>query len=300
VSDLGLEVHHALLAGRAVGGIARSLAHLAIWRPLLLAVVFWILYTGAATLHQIAAAAPPDVREVRAECTLTPSDKAQGVYRNWVTCQPGTGAVLISNTYSYERPAAAAGYAAGLFRLGAMVTTIGAVTVGALKLIGGGVARSQRRHPGRVKAAVDHVKHENARARRDVAATKARLGKVGERRARQWGRRWSAEAAAGEPYSSPGAVDRWLLRQTKPKSQRKADRAAKKIGRAHQRRETAEVDSMWAAELAAPEPRLNPLDGPPLSPVQRADYAGRLVDRAEADRQRLAAETAALFEGSRP
>jgi hypothetical protein len=95
---------------------------------------------------------------------------------------------------------------------------------------------------------------------------------------------------------------RWLLRQTKPpktKAAKKADRAAKKIGKADKRRQTAELDAEWATELAAPEHQtlLDPTDGPPLSPVQRAEYAER---REMSDREHLAAVTAALFEGSTP
>jgi hypothetical protein len=265
------EAHHALLAGRATLGIGR----LIVWRPLLCAAIFWTLYALAAGMASTAAAAPPDVRHIS-----------------------GTDVVT---TYDYTSVARTAATTATWMQLLATVTTIGAVTIGTLRLVS--FRSAQRRSRNRLAVAASYIGAENRRAKRDVANAKARLGKVGEKRAGQWGKRWSREAAAGETYSNPGAVDRWLLRQTKPpktKAAKKADRAAKKIGKADQRRQAAELDAEWDAELAAPLERatlLDPTDGPPLSPVQRAEYAERLK---MSDRERLAADTAALFEGSTP
>jgi hypothetical protein len=285
--------------GQSVGGLWRALFRL----PAVFAIGAWIAYGIFAGIGSAAAANPIEVREVRAQCTALPSDEAQGVYRNWATCQPGTGAVIMTNTYDHRPIANAMGQAASWALLFASVFTIGTFTACVLSLCGvtgPGRERHRRRHLAR---ATEHIQRERARADRDVRATKARLGKVGQHRARKWGKRWSREAAAGETYSNPGAVDRWLLRQTKPpktKAAKKADRAAKKIGKADKRRQTAELDAEWATELAAPiehQTLLDPTDGPPLSPVQRAEYAERIE---MSDRERLAADTAALFEGSAP
>jgi type II secretory pathway pseudopilin PulG len=239
--------------------------------------VAWTLYGMLMSLHAVASATPDEVREVRAG-----------------------QAVIITNTYSYSGLATTAHIAAQWALLFASIGTFGLVATAILSVFGSSHRRARR--DSRVMAAGRHISAENRRARSDVAGARARLGKVGDRRARKWGKRWSREAAAGETYSEPGAVDRWLLRQTKPPKTRKArraDRAAKKIGKADKRRQTAELDAEWATELAAPEHQtlLDPTDGPPLSPVQRAEYAER---REMSDREHLAAVTAALFEGSTP
>jgi hypothetical protein len=293
---------NALFVGREVGQSVGGLWHAFFRIPVVFAIICWLAYGVFAGISATAAANPIEVREVRAQCTALPSAEAQGVYRNWATCQPGTGAVLMTNTYDHRPIASAMGLAAQWAFLFASVFTLGAATAGLLSLCGATGPARERRRGRHVSRAASHVQREHARARRDVAQAKARLGKVGERRRGQWAKRWSREAAGGEVYSEPGRVDRWLLRQTKPPKTRvakKADKAAKKIGKADKRRTDAELDAEWKVELAPVErpSLLKPDDGPPLSPVQRAEYAERLE---MSDRERLAADTAALFEGSRP
>jgi type II secretory pathway pseudopilin PulG len=275
---MSAEAHHALLVGRGLVAGGRGLGRALIWHPAIFAMVAWTLYGMLMSLHAVASATPDEVREVRAG-----------------------QAVIITNTYSYSGLATTAHIAAQWALLFASIGTFGLVATAILSVFGSSHRRARR--DSRVMAAGRHISAENRRARSDVAGARARLGKVGDRRARKWGKRWSREAAAGETYSEPGAVDRWLLRQTKPpktRKARKADRAAKKIGKADKRRQTAELDAEWDIELAAPvehQTLLDPTNGPPLSPVQRAEYAER---REMSDRERLAADTAALFEGSTP
>lgn len=224
--------------------------------PLLFAILAWLAYAAFAGIAASMAADLHPVRETRVSCSLTPGEAVPGVGRSWATCQLGKGNPIITNTYDLTRPHRAMTRGATYSLRAAMFFTVGTLAVAVFSLFGGArVRRARKRH---LANAVDHVQRGHARARRDVASTKARLGKVGERRAKRWGKRWSAEAAAGETYSNPGLVDRWLLRQTKPpktRTAKKADRAAKKIGKADERRRDTEADTEWEREIAAIEAR---------------------------------------------
>jgi hypothetical protein len=258
------------------------------------ALVAWLAFSTFTGISAGLSAHRIETREIRAQCSTS------GRVAGGPGCELGSGAVIMTNTYDHTRTIAAMDQSAAWSLRLASVFTAGAFCVAVFSIFGGSrrEARQRRRYVG---AAVDHVGREHRRAKSDVAQAKARLGKVGERRRGQWAKRWSREAAAGEVYSEPGRVDRWLLRQTKPPKTRvakKADRASKKIGKADKRRQAVELDAEWKVELGAPVERpslLKPDDGPPLSPVQRAEYAERLE---MSDRERLAADTAALFEGS--
>lgn len=288
---------NALFVGREVGSAGGGLLRAMFRIPAVFALACWLAYAAFAGIHAGIAAQPVQVREVRAQCTLGPSDEITAPGRKWGTCQPGTGEVIMTTTNDLTRVGNTMALGAVWFQRAAMVFTIGAGTVLTSSLLGHrGYRRWERPRP--VASTVAHVQDGQARARRDVAKAKARLGKVGESRRTAWAKRWSRQAAGDEPYSEPGRVDRWLIRQTKPPRSRKADKAAKRIGKASKRHRDQAIDAEWTAELGAAEPHLNPLDGPPLSPTQKADYADRLAVEAQATRDRLAAETAELFEGT--
>ncbi len=287
---------NALFVGREVGSAAGGLGRAMFRWPAAFAVACWLLYGVAAGLNQAALANLHPVREVRAQCTMGPSNEiTEG--RNWATCQPGTGEAIYSVTYDLSRPAAAAANAAGIFRLAASVFTVGALALVALSVLGSAsrTPGQPRRYVGRAAA---HVRREHSRAKRDVREAKARLGKVGDKRARKWGKRWSAEAAAGETYTRPGRVDRWILRQAKPpktRAAKKGERAAKKVGKAVKRAEQTSLDAEWAGELSAIEARMDGAgvrtstkkivrDGKKVGDAMRVD-AGGPASQLEAWRQ---------------
>jgi hypothetical protein len=281
---------HALHAGREVGFLATGLGRLAIRAPILFALVAWIAYAVFAGISQNLSANRIETRQIRVQCGM--SGRAAG----GPGCELGKGEVIHTNTYDHTRTIAAMDVAAARSLQGAAIFTVGTLAVAAFSFLGGSrrPARQRRRYVGE---AIDHVGREHRRAKSDVDAATARLGKVGERRQKQVGKRWSRQVAAGEIPTDLGPVDRWIMRKAKPpKAQRKANRAAKKVGKASKKAEAQVLDQEWATELA--RPHLNPLDGPPLSPVQRAEYAERQVDEAEAMRRRLATDTAEQFDGS--
>lgn len=288
-------VAHALHAGREVGFFASGLGRAMIRMPIVFAIAGWLAFTVFSGISKGLSINPIETRHIRSECGLT------GRAAGGPGCSLGSGEVIMTNTYDHRRTIAVMDQAAARSFQIASFFTVGAIAVAAFSFLGGSrrAPRQSRRYVGR---AVDHVQHEHARAQRDVTAVKARAGKAGEWRRNRIVKRWSREAAAGEAHSDLGAIDRWVMRQAKPtKEQRTANRTAKRIGKASKKAEQAQLDNEWNTELAAIErPRLNPLDGPPLSPVQAKEYAERQVDEAEAMRRRLAAETADLFDGSTP
>lgn len=285
---------HALHAGREVGFLASGLGRLMVRAPIVFAAIGWLAFSGFSGVAAARRANPIETRQIRSECGMT------GRAAGGPGCQLGAGAVIYEITYDHTRLIAAMDQGAARSLQVASVFTVGALAVAAFSFLGGSRrTRERKRHLAR---AVDHVGREHRRAKSDVAAASARLGKAGEWRQKQVGKRWSRQAAAGEVPTELGPVDRWVMRQAKPtKAQRKANQAAKRVGKASKKADERTLDAEWSAELAAIErPRLNPLDGPPLSPVQREEYAARQVDEATAARQRLATETADLFDRSTP
>jgi hypothetical protein len=286
----------ALHAGREAAFLATGLGRFMVRAPIVFAVLAWLAFSIFTGFSRSLSANPHETREVRSQCS------SSGRVAGGPGCELGTGVVIMTVTYDHTRTIAAMDQGAARSLQLASVFTAGAFCVAVFSLFGGSrrEARQRRRYIG---AAVDHVKDGRARAKRDVEGAKARLGKVGERRQKQVGRRWSRQVAAGEVPTELGPVDRWIFRQAKPpKAQRKAKRAARKVGKASEKAEQTAIDAEWASELATVErpTLLSPFDGPPLSPVQREEYAARQVDEAAAARQRLAIDTADLFDRSTP
>lgn len=285
-----MSASNALFVGREVGQGLSGLGRLMIRVPILFAILAWLAFGAFAGLSKGLAANPHETRQVRSECGL--SGRAAG----GPGCELGSGAVVMEVTYDHTRTIAAMDQGAARSLQVASVFTVGAIAVAFFSLFGGSrrAARQPRRYVGR---AVEHVQSNHARAQRDVATAKARAGKVGEWRRKRIVRRWSAEAAAGQPHSDLGALDRWVMRQEKPtKVQRKANRAAKKIGNATEKARADSLDAEWATEMHRATARLDPTDGPPLSPRQRTDYADRQADEAEANRKQVEADVAAMFD----
>lgn len=280
---------NALFVGREVGNAAGGLARLAIRAPIVFAVLAWLAFSVFSGIRQNLAANPIETRQIRSECGL--SGRAAG----GPGCSVGSGAVIMTVTYDHTRTIAAMDQGAARSFQIASFFTVGAIVVAVFSLFGG--SRRTRQPRRYLHRAAGHVRQQHARAQSDVTAARARLGKAGQWRRKRIVKRWSREAAAGETHSDLGVVDRWVMRQEKPtKVQRKANRAAKKIGKASRRREADTLDAEWAAELHRSEARLDPTDGPPLSPRQRIDHADRQVDRAETERKQVESDVAALFD----
>jgi hypothetical protein len=266
----------ALHAGREIGFLASGLGRAVIRMPFVFAVIAWVAYVAFAAIAANMAADLHPVRVTRASCS-------------WPRCELGQGDPIMTTEYDLTRPHAAMTTAAARSLQAATVFTVGSITVIGCSLFGGAArARRERRH--HLSRAVGHVRRENARARADVENARARLGKVGEWRQKQWGKRWSAQAAAGEVYTNPKLVDRWLMRQgPKPKEQRKADRAAKRISKASARKEQAEMQVLWAAEearLTTPDAKSRK-EAARIATAMRVD-AGGPKDQVEAWRQVIA------------
>lgn len=266
----GVELHHGLHAVRGLGTVARIGTLIGIFHPVICALIAWTLYAGLIGAQHAAASAPPDVRIIRAECTLTPSDQAQGLYRNWGTCQPGQGAELMRTTYSYQRIADVALIASWWARLAGSIFTVGALFLGVTG-IAGRVNLRRARRPSRIMAAGRRVAAENRRARDDVAQVRRVRGRWATRRRRKVEAREAAAALAGVALKRRSWRDRWAFKHgdanKPPKGARKAKRTAKKSKRSDKRAEKAydaDRKKTWPTGDPDYEPPFS--DPPPFPP----------------------------------
>lgn len=158
----------------------------------------------------------------------------------------------------------------------------------------------------RIKAGKAGVVADWKAAKGDADRVNKRLRRVGNWRARRWARRHAAERAHGAEYSRPGVVDRWLMRRADPP---KDTRVKKTVAKVRERLGTtkAERKAGPADYPGTAGPRLDPTDGPPLSPAQKDRYADRIAGRADAvrddaaaTRERVIADVAAMQNGAEP
>lgn len=139
----------------------------------------------------------------------------------------------------------------------------------------------------RIKAGHAGMVSDWRASKRDAAALDKRLGKVGAWRLKRWGRRWAAEDIAGATRSTPGVVDRWLIRRTDPPKTKLGRKAAKRRADKRAARKGPPADY---PDTPAARPHLDPNDGPPLSPRQRDEYAARQATEAQTVRARVRAD----------
>jgi hypothetical protein len=295
---------------RFVGWVGRR----GLFFPTSAAVFCWLAYYGLAQLAATWAATAPIVRSSQTVCEGT------GIGIHCALGDAGTGVgPVITNTFDWRPIGGVAAAAALAFLAGAMFTTVGALTVGVLKVLcgepasGGRVAGAHAGGPGGSSgaggrraggagrsrgplAAVAGVKADWKAAKRDATKVNKRLDRVGSFTAKRWGRRWAAEHRAGHDYSEPGSIARRLMRRVDPSEAAKkaAKQDAKERARAERQlakdrarelaAQTAEIHDRRSAENGQ-NARLDPTDGPPPAPANGHRPAERAPEVAGWERR---------------
>lgn len=282
------EMQSAAFTVRLGARFVRRLLHMSMWSPVVMAVIFWGLYGGLSSTGQTMAASQPQVVLHRVICS--------GVIPECHLTSDGSGAPLglgldgkpidLTSTTDLRPIGRMLQYLSLWFLLGALITTTGAVFLGAVRLLTGGTSR--RGAPGRgttpahalhsagrsggrgrsggIRGVVRGVQADHRAAKRDVRKVRRATAKAGTLTMSYWGRRWAKEQADGLEPSDMGPISRRLARHAPPpkhKTKRqkrkvakeaKADRKAKKsFNRARRRVKHEEVDLPALPEtLAAP------------------------------------------------
>jgi hypothetical protein len=235
-APLHFDLSHALVGARVgVRGVRWGIRFL-LFSPVLTALICWPLYAAMATVADTIAVTPQVERSMGIRCEDWPpkcmptSDGSGGFIPSKDGPQP-----LLTLTPT-GRPARTAALLADGFHIGAIVSSVGCMFLAVASLFKLTVRRATHRRG--IRAGARGVASDWKAGHRDARRARKGAGRIGMWRRNQWGRRWAAEREAGVPdeeLSSPGRVDRWLIRQTpKPKrtkAQRKADRAAKRAER---------------------------------------------------------------------
>jgi hypothetical protein len=230
-APLHLDLSHALVGARvATRGVRWGLRFL-VFSPVLTALICWPLYAAMATVADTIAVTPQVERSMGIRCEDWPpkcmptSDGSGGFIPSKDGPQP-----LLTLTPT-GRPARTAGLLADGFHIGAIVSSIGCMFLAVMSLCRLTVRRVKRRG---IRGAARGVASDWRAGHRDARQVR----RFGMWRRDAWGRQWAAEREAGVPdeeLSSPGRIDRWLMRQTRPpkktRAQRKADRKAKRAER---------------------------------------------------------------------
>jgi hypothetical protein len=294
---------HAIMAGRGIRRVACAVAlHPGWW-----AALCWFIWRALSVPANVLDLAGPATRSTEAACT------GEGItFRSCAPVPAGHGAAYMApTTMQLDHLAKTAAFVADLAHLAGMALATVAIAlfvfslfttpthmVGSdrrLRAVGRGIGRptvaaraANRGAYQRIRAPWGGFSTDWSASKRDAAAVDKRLARVGNYRARRWGRRWSAERAAGAAtYSCPRFYDRFLMRRADPPKSKLARKAAEK--RAAKRKARKAEPAPYPDETLPPPPppsptpasatKLDPDDGPPPSPRQRAEYASRLAAR---------------------
>lgn len=273
-----LSLQHAAMSVRTGGRILRRLGAASKVMPGLFALVCWFAWAYLQSVSQSAAAAVDVV-------TTVPDPTKCVVPDDLSTCSPlldahGTAIVSVAKMTSFAGPAA---LAATWFRYGAVFCAIGALTLAVSNA-------SRRRRDKRLQWARRFGKDWKA-SKRDARRANRRLARIGRSRQGTWERQWAHERSLGaseDELTTPGRVDRALLKRVQPKkAKRKAGAARTKKARKASRVEALEAEAEWQTELARIDSRqaaetVALVNGPPraghdpaASPVAPNSTAGQ-------------------------
>lgn len=252
-APLHFDLSHALVGARVGVRGVRWVGRFLLFSPVLTALICWPLYAAMATVADTIAVRPQVERAMGIRCEDWPpkcmptSDGTGGFIPSKDGPQP-----LLTLTPT-ARPARTAGLLADGFHIGAIVSSIGCMFLAVMSLCRLTVRRVKRRG---IRGAARGVASDWKAGHRDARRARKGAGRIGMWRRDAWGRQWADEREAGVPdeeLSSPGRIDRWLMRQTRPpkktRAQRKADRKAK--GSKSKKEERQALDAEWADEVAA-------------------------------------------------
>lgn len=283
---------YAARVGRRVGGLACL-------HPGVGAVVCWAVWAFLSSPIVIAAASAP------ASGTLQVGSTWNGATQSYSDPVTLAREVTLAGESAMSRPAGTLAYVTGGIKLVGLTLATTAILLAVINLFsaptharthdgrlrpirGAGrpsMAERHRARPGafaRVKGGRGGALKDWHAAKGDAEKMRRGLARYGKWRLTRWGRRWSYEAANGAEPSQPRFYDRWAFRRV--------DAPAGKVGGA-----VTKVRDRFGASKAErkagpgdyppdAEARLDPADGPPLSPPQREAWADRMEDIATAVR----------------
>lgn len=264
------------------------------------AAVCWLIWRALSVPANVIDLAGPATRSTEVAC------RGEGIaFRQCAPVPAGQGvAVMAPTTLQMDRLAEFFAYVANLAHFCGVALATAAIGMFVYSLFSTPthiIGRDQRLHavsrrPTLANRAVHRGAYTKVRApwggfktdwsasKRDAATLDKRLARVGDYRLKRWGRRWSAERAAGAAtFSNPRFYDRWLIRRTAPPktalgrkaAERRAKRRAeRKAGPAPYPDETLPPPPPKRSPKAPAGPCLDPDDGPPPAPRQPAT-AGR-------------------------
>lgn len=239
----GLEMQHLAYGVRTSWRLSRWAVCVAASTPLLVAIVLWIAHALLTRAYAEAIAAGPTTRVLGMVC--------EG-HLNQIchSTSDGTGALVgVAQTYYPEKSAVWMVLAAELCRYGAIITTIGALTVGLIRLI----SPNRRRERKRRGSISDGVRSDWNASKRDVRIARKHAKRAGNAHARRRARRHDA----GIPQSTPTGLEAMVLKHADPPKTTKAKRAKAKSEKDSRKMEKIDLDAEWAAEMAAIDQRRN-------------------------------------------
>jgi hypothetical protein len=293
-------MHPAFFAGR----ITRRLGLTALLHPGWGAFVCWLVWKALSAPMLIASIAPGP-RSTDVSCT---GDSL--LFRSCAPVPQGQGVALIPQieTAGPAKTMAVAAFFADIVQM----VGVGLATGAALLIIfsflttpthvlgrdrqlhatGRGISRPTLARRAVHRGAFTRIRSTRAGVGADWRASKASAAELQRKGARlgrwrltRWGRRWSAERAAGVPeqgLTRPRFYDRWLFRLNDPPTTKAGKkRAAKRAEKTADRKAGPgeyDSDNLPPPPPATPErpprPNLDPDDGPPAPPVREPASAG--------------------------